>query len=216
MSIPAPYAFPDVPGLVLEPMTETHLDAAAVLLGEVFAHWKCSGDHDDWGYAAGAAPPCEGPASHARAQLAQVLGDGGTWCTALTFAGRVLQFEILAVADRVAEVALLLRTTRERPSWFWREVERPVVAGLAAESYCRLFRISGTTERPPTGREGVALPSHLDELIEMAPRASASCKNGSPPRGPGAARSAGGRFSSRRSARRAPAPGAPAAPAAGP
>lgn len=128
MSAPAsiPYAFPDVPGLTLEPMTAAHLDAAAALLVEMQCAGTCGAE---WA----------GPAGHARDVLARSLAEADTWCLAWTFQGRTfqyqgqtVQYEILRVdaGGRLATIDLTLRSTHERPGWFWREAARPVLEAL--------------------------------------------------------------------------------------
>ena len=145
MSGPAsvPYAFPDVPGLMLEPMSEAHLDEAAQLLVAARPNWRCTGGC--W-VGSGSPDMCSaGPTGHARDALAQRLVAADTWALALTFAGRPLQVELLRLDDAAEAVTidLTLRATRERPSWFWREALRPLVEACAALGRTRFDVWSG-------------------------------------------------------------------------
>jgi hypothetical protein len=150
MSAPAsvPYAFPDVPGLELVPMTAAHLDEAAQLMVEAKLRRPCDGEHGHPGWLPefGVLPPqpCTDPLEHVRDELAQELADppgspfaparqsADTWAGALIFQGRPLQFEILRLEDAPgAAIDLTLRASRERPDWFWREIHRPIFEALA-------------------------------------------------------------------------------------
>jgi hypothetical protein len=128
-------AFPDVPGLTLEPMTADHLDEAAQLEVDAGLKQPCTtAAHGLWDIELfGPQPPCTGPLSHVRAGLAGDLEAEDGWCLRLAFQGRTLQYSMtqLDLEHHMAENVLVLRATRERPAWFWREAERPVFAALA-------------------------------------------------------------------------------------
>ena len=118
---PGADVFPEVPGLTLEPMHAGHLDEAAQIA-------------IDSGLEAATCPDgtCQPPEAHAWLQLAARLDHPDQWQFALTFQGRPLQYEVI-VFDETRTTALFTityHTTRERPSWFWREAERPVFAAM--------------------------------------------------------------------------------------
>ncbi len=59
------------------------------------------------------------------------------WLTVTEWKGRILQFDFFHLEHGVGEVraGLTLRPARDRSSWFWREVRRPVLERLLALGY---------------------------------------------------------------------------------
>lgn len=117
-----PIDFPDVPGLSLRPFGLEALPLlapAAVAAGIYLA--TCP---------PGAPCGCTPPEAHPWLMLAGRLDNRTAWQFALEFNGRPLQHEVLAREGALATFSLTFHHTRERPSWFWREAERPVFQAL--------------------------------------------------------------------------------------
>lgn len=131
--------FPDVPGLRIEAMSAAHLDAATVIAVAAEIH-------------AGTCPPacgvCVPPEAHGWLQMARRLDHAEQWPLVWTFQGQPLQYELIGFtqADTKAILTMTFHANRERPSWFYREAERPVFAALNTvgvrhlESYTRSDR----------------------------------------------------------------------------
>ncbi|HJR01832.1 MAG TPA: hypothetical protein VKA83_09385 [Methylomirabilota bacterium] len=114
--------YPGVPGLELLPFDGDDLD---VLVPVMMAS----------GLVAATCPPtcgvCRPPEAHGWLQAARRLGNGNAWQTRLAFNGVPLQHEIIVREDGgIATFSLTVHHSRERPSWFWREAERPVFEHL--------------------------------------------------------------------------------------
>lgn len=130
LGAPAADVYPDVPGLALEPMHAGHLDEAAQIAVDSGLEVATCPDGQ-----------CQPPEAHAWLQLAARLDHPDQWQFALTFQGRPLQYEVI-VFDEARTTALFTITyhaSRERPSWFWREAERPVFEAMGALGIRRLL-----------------------------------------------------------------------------
>ncbi len=114
--------FEAVPGLRLRQLVPADLDLMAPLAVETGIYPEtCPGD-----------PPCCRPASaHAWCQLAARIDRDNTWQMTLEYRGRPLQCELVEVGP-VPTITLTMHFNRERPHWFWREAERPVLERLRA------------------------------------------------------------------------------------
>lgn len=126
---PAGAAYP-IPELVLEPMTTAHLDAAAgIAVASGLLPAACAAECG-----------CQPPEAHAWIQLAQRIDHEHCWPLVWSFRGQPLQYEIinLNAARTSAIFSLTYHATRERPSWFHRELERPVFEALERLGVMRL------------------------------------------------------------------------------
>ena len=148
LPIPAPPAesvlpglgdFAGVPGLRLRALTCMDLDRAAALAVETGIYPATCPD--------AAAPCCTPPEAHAWMSLAHRIDRADTWQTVLEFGDQPLQFELITRQDDQATFSLTMHLTRERPHWFWREAEAPVVTALGAQGVARL-RSFTRSDRP--------------------------------------------------------------------
>lgn len=121
-----PYAFAEVAGLQWRPIHPDDLDAMtteSVAAGMLAA--TCPTPEDGG--------QCQPPEAHAWLMLARRTTDLLAWSMVLEFQGRPLQYEIVMnEGEGRALYSFTLHTQRERPSWFWREAERPIFEGLQA------------------------------------------------------------------------------------
>lgn len=134
------FTFAEVPGLTIEPFGGDDLDvlAPAMVAG---------------GLQPATCPPecgrCRPPEAHAWLQTAARLANADSWQFRLAFNGRALQHEIIQRDDTgfLATFSLTVHHSRERPSWFWREAERPVFAYLQ-ERNVRFMQSRTRADRP--------------------------------------------------------------------
>lgn len=136
----ATFDFPEVPGLRIRPFGGDDLD---VLVPPMI----------DSGLQPATCPPtcglCQPPAAHAWLQTAARLANEDSWQFCLEFQGRPLQHEKIRRDPNglLATFALTVHHSRERPSWFWREAERPVFQ-LLLRSGIRFLQSRTRADRP--------------------------------------------------------------------
>lgn len=63
--------------------------------------------------------------------------DANAWVLAFTWKGEVIQYECLTLAGDTVKFGFTEHTMRERPYWFWRALEQPVLEQLAAHGVTR-------------------------------------------------------------------------------
>lgn len=129
--------FPGVPGLRYRPMTCLDLDAAARLAVEANIYLARCPDGR-----------CSPPEAHAWMTLAARIDRSDTWQLVLEFEDRPLQLELIRRhGDGVATIEFTAHFTRERPHWFWREAEAPVIRALRGAGV-RALRSFARKDRP--------------------------------------------------------------------
>ena len=128
---------PGAPGLRYRTMTCLDLDAAAALAVDANIYLAQCPDGG-----------CSPPEAHAWMQLASRIDRPDTWQVVLEFEGRPLQLELITRDDEGhATIGFTAHFTRERPHWFWREAEAPVIRAMRGAGI-RSLRSFARADRP--------------------------------------------------------------------
>lgn len=75
---------------------------------------------------------CRPPEAHAWMRLARRMWRADGWTLVLAWGSTPLQIEQIDLTSHPPTVVLTFHVSRERPHWFWRECERPVLERLMA------------------------------------------------------------------------------------
>jgi len=134
-----PHAFAEVPGLLLRATVPDDLDsmAQAGIEGGLYAPTCPTAECG-----------CTPPEAHAWLHLARRIDNADAWAMTWTFQGQPIQHQIIRQM-RPGEMTYgyTVHLNRERPHWFWRELERPVIEGMLQAGATGIYS-STRSDRP--------------------------------------------------------------------